>query len=151
MADTVSAELVAERLAGLKELMEAHTVTTAQQLQQINRRLDQGAEDDRRRDEQMAQNKDAAIEARQRLEKKVDGIARTTSEHADWIKTVGQPLADAHAAAAAKRAARAERSKGAAWAVAKIGGGISLAISAVWGLFGEHALDAVKRFISGGH
>lgn len=95
-------------------------------------------------DQRTETNKKLAIDARQRLESKVDTIGRTTAEHAEWIKTHGVPMAQEWAQSRERKKIAAAEFRGRAMTWGKIGGGIVLVFT-VLGYIGRDTWAAFLR------
>jgi|GEM_PF-6788956 len=100
-----------------------------------------------RQDERTEVNKKAAIDARQRLETKVDGIGKTTAEHAEWIRLHGAPMAREWAQSRERKKLAAAEFRGRVKTWAKIGGGLTLLITGI-GYLGKDAVAAVLRKVA---
>jgi hypothetical protein len=95
-------------------------------------------------DQRTESNKRMAIEARQRLEAKVDTIGEQSASSAEWIKTHGQPMAEEWARSKEKKRLAAAEFRGRAKTLAKIGAGAVLAFTAL-GYLGRDTWAAVLQ------
>jgi hypothetical protein len=98
-------------------------------------------------DQRTETNKRMAIEARQRLEAKVDAIGEQSASSAEWIKTHGQPMAEEWARSKEKKRLAAAEFRGRAMTWGKIGTVVTLAVTGV-GYLGRDAVAAVLRKVA---
>lgn len=91
-------------------------------------------------------NKRLAIEARQRLEGKVDAIGEQSASSADWIKTHGQPMAEEWFRSQERRKLAKAEFRGKAMTWGKIVGVASLLLTII-GFLGRESIASIAKKI----